>query len=162
MQQQNRQAHGSDELSVKLPDAGVIVQAQRAATENASRVASAALHYAISVNRAWLETWDGRLNDYLDLPKRFAEAQTEFLEHAYQHYQEGVQRLGGIATKVSQEAEIAVRESQEASGRAAEKFQSELKESGWGARPKESSGHGGQARGGEERREGGYQQPGSH
>ncbi len=39
---QNRETHGSDELSVKFPDAGVVVQAQRAAAENASKVTSAA------------------------------------------------------------------------------------------------------------------------
>jgi hypothetical protein len=156
MQQQNRQAHGSDELSVKLPDAGVVVQAQRAAAENASKVTSAALHYAISVNRAWLEVWDGRLNDYLELPKRFVDAQTDFLEHAFDHYQESVKKIGGLASKVSQEAETAVRETQEATGRAAEKFQSEMKETGWGARPKESSAHSGQTRGDER------QQPGAH
>jgi hypothetical protein len=152
--QQNRETHGSDELSVKLPDAGMVMQAQRAATENASKMANAACHYAISINRAWLDLWDNRVNEYLDWPKRLAHAQADFLEHAFDHYQESMQKLGGLASKVSQEAETAVRETQEASDRATQRFQSEMKETGWGARPKESSLHGGQSQsGGEERRE---------
>jgi hypothetical protein len=159
--QQKRETHGTDEVSVKLPDAGMVMQAQRAATENASKMANAACHYAISINRAWLDLWDSRLNAYLDLPKRFVDAQADFLEHAFDHYQESMQKMGGLASKVSQEAETAVRETQEASDRAAQKFQSEMKETGWGARPKESAKHSGQAPGGEERREPG-QQHGAH
>ncbi len=82
------------------------------------------------------------------------------MEHAFDHYQEGLKKIGGLASKVSQEAETAVRETQEASGRAAEKFQSEMKETGWGARPKDSSAHGGQTRGGGEERQ--DRQPGAH
>jgi hypothetical protein len=153
--QQNRETHGSDEVSVKLPDAGMVVQAQRAATENASKMATAAAHYAISLNKAWLELWDTRVNEYVEWPKRLANAQAEFVEHAFDHYQESLQKIGGLASRVSQEAETAVREAQEASDRAAQKFQSEMKESGWGARPKESPKHSGQSHpgGGEERRD---------
>lgn len=157
--QDNRETHAADEIGVKLPDAGMVMQAQRAATENASKMANAACHYAISMNKAWLELWDSRLNDYLELPKRFVAAQTDFMEHAFDHYQESMQKLGGLASKVSQEAETAVREAQEASDRAAQKFQSEMKETAWGARPKESPMHSGH--GGEERHEP-AQQHGSH
>jgi hypothetical protein len=156
--QQNRETHGTDEVSVKLPDAGTVMEAQRAATENASKMATAACHYAISINRAWLDLWDSRLNEYIEWPKRLANAQADFLEHAFEHYQESMQKMGGLASKVSQEAEDAVREAQEASDRAAQQFQSETKDTGWGARPKESPKHSGQiGDGGEERREPGQQ-----
>ena len=75
--QRNRETNGADEMSVKLPDAGALMEAQRAATENATRMANAACHYAVSVNRAWLDLWDSRIDDYLELPKRFVNAQTD-------------------------------------------------------------------------------------
>ena len=51
-------------------------EAQRAATENAARMANAACRYALSFNRGWLDLWDSYLDDYLDPPKRFVNAQT--------------------------------------------------------------------------------------
>jgi hypothetical protein len=145
--QENRETHGLNGMGV--PDAGVIMEAQRAATENASKIANAACHYAISMNRAWLELWDHRLDEYFELPKRFAEAQTNFLGHAFEHYQESMQKLGGLASKMTEEAQAAVRETQAAGDRAARHVQQEGADQGWGSRPKEMH----QSGGGEERRE---------
>jgi len=64
------------------------MEAQRAATENATRMTNAAYHYALSVNRAWIDLWDSRVDDYLELPKRFVDAQTDFIERAFDHDQE--------------------------------------------------------------------------
>ena len=149
--QSNREANGADadEMSAKLPDAGALLNAQRAAAENATRMANAACHYALSLNRAWLDLWDSRLDDYLDLPKRFVSAQTDFIEQAFEHYQESMQKLGSLATKASRDAQSAVRETEAAGERAARQFQSDMKDVGWGNRPKESPMHSV----GEERRE---------
>jgi hypothetical protein len=162
---QNRETQGLDEMTVKLPDAEMVMEAQRAATESASKMATAACHYAISINRAWLDLWDSHLNEYLDLPKRLADAQADFLEHAVEHYQESMEKLGGLASKVSQEAEGAMREAQEASECAGQKFQSEAKENGWGARPEDNPKQGAQTNagesaygGGDDRREPSHQQ----
>lgn len=150
--QQNRETHDSEGMGV--PNAGLIMDAQRAATENASKMANAACHYALSVNRAWLDIWDSRLNEYFELPKQFVEAQTDFMEHAFDHYKESLQKLGGLASKLTEEAGSAVRETQEAGDRAARQFQQDAKDLAWGARPKENPIHGGS----EDRRE----QRGSH
>ena len=75
--QRNRETNSADEMRAKLPDAGALISVQRAATENATRMANAACHYALSVNHAWLELWDSHLDDYLELPKRFVNAQTD-------------------------------------------------------------------------------------
>jgi len=150
----DRETSSFGETKVKLPDAGVILEAQRAAAENASRVANAAWHYALSINRAWIDLWDSRLPDYLELPKRFALVQTDFFEQAFDHYQESVQKLGGIAkqaaSKIKEETESAIRDTQAAGDRAAHQFQSETKDGGsWGERPMENPLH----NAGEERRE---------
>jgi hypothetical protein len=154
--ERNRQANGSDEMSVKLPDAGALMEAQRAATENAARMTNAACHYAMSVNKSWLELWDAHLDQYLELPKRFAHAQTDFLQQAFGHYQESMQKLGSVATKATQDVQSAVRETQGAAERVANELQSDARESGGGNRPKEAQKHSG-----EQHREGSYQ-PGGH
>jgi hypothetical protein len=92
----NRQTNGSEEMSVKLPDAGALMEAQRAATENASRIANAACHYAMSVNKSWLALWDTHLDQYLELPKRFVNAQTDLIEQVFSHYQESMQKPSGL------------------------------------------------------------------
>ena len=152
----NRQTNGSDEMSVQLPDAGALMEAQRAATENASRIANAACHYAISVNKNWLELWRVYLDQYLELPKRFAHAQTDFIREAFGHYQESMQKLGSVTTKATQDVQSEVRETQGAADRVANQLQSDAKEIGWGNRPKEA-----QKNSGEPHREG-AQQAGGH
>ncbi len=147
--QRNRETNGAEEMNAKLPDAGVLLDAQLAATENATRMANAACHYALSVNRAWLDLWDRHLGDYLELPKRFMSVQTDFIGHAFDHYQEGMQKLTGLATQATRDAQSAVREAEDAGERAAQQFQSDTKEMGWGNRPKENPMY----TGGEERRE---------
>jgi len=140
--QRNRETNSTDEMSPKFPDAGALISVQRAATENATRMANAACHYALSVNHAWLELWDSNLDDYLELPKRFVNAQTDFIERAFDHYQESMQKLGSLATKATREAQSAAMETQAAAERSARQFQSDAKEMG-GNRPKENPMHGG-------------------
>ena len=98
------------------------MEAQRAATENATRMANAAYHYALSVNRAWLDLWESRVDDYLELPKRLVNAQTDFIEQAFHHYREGMEKLGTLATKAMSDAQSAVRETEAAGERAARQF----------------------------------------
>jgi hypothetical protein len=99
--QKHREANGAEEVRVTLPNGGALMEAQRAATENATRIANAACHYALSVNKAWIELWGNRLNEYLELPKRFVNAQTEFVEQAVDHYQESLQRLRNMMSGLS-------------------------------------------------------------
>ena len=121
--QKNRQGNGAEEVSVTLPNGGALIEAQRAATENATQIAKAAWHNALSVNKAWMELWDNRLEEYLKLPKRFVDAQTHFVEQAVNHYQESLQKLGGLATKATHDAQAAVKETQAAEERVARQFQ---------------------------------------
>ena len=95
-------------MTAKLSDAGMLLAAQRAATKNAARMANAACHYAVSLNRGWLNLWDSYLDDYLDPPKHFVNAQTAFIEQAFDHYQESVQQLGSLAAKATRNAQSAV------------------------------------------------------
>ncbi len=131
----NRETNGSD--GMQLPGAKAMLEAQRATTENATRMANAAFHCAVSINRAWLDLWDNRLDEYLDLPKRFLDAQTDFVEHAFDHYQESMQKLSGLAAKAAHDAESAVHETQSAGERMGRQLQSEAKEA-WGNRPSDS------------------------
>ncbi len=152
--QWNRETNGSD--GMQLPGAKAMLDAQRAATENATRMANAAFHYAVSVNRTWLDLWDNRLDEYFDLPKQFVDVQTEFIEHAFDHYQESMQKLSGLAAKATHDAESTVRETQSAGEQMGRQLQSEAKEMAWGNRPKENP----MNSGAEERRE--PSQHGSH
>jgi hypothetical protein len=147
--QRNRETNGADETPAKLPDAGAFLEAQRAATEHATRMANAACHYALSLNRAWVDLWDSRLDDYLEFPKRLVNAQTDLIEQTFDHYQESLQQLGSLATKATRDAQSAMSETEAAGEQAAHQFQSETKEMGWGNRPKENPMH----NAGEERRE---------
>jgi hypothetical protein len=108
--QKHREANGAEEVRVTLPNGGALMGARRAVTENATRIANAAIHYALSVNKAWIELWGNRLDEYLELPKRFVNAQTDFVEQAVDHYQESLQKLGDLTTKATQDAQSAVRE----------------------------------------------------
>jgi hypothetical protein len=139
--QRNREANGADEMGAKVPDAGALLEAQRAATENATRMANTACHYALSLNRAWLDLWESHLAEYLELPKRFLDAQTSFIEQTFDHYQESMQKLGSLASKATREAQSAMRETEVAGERVARQLQSETKEMGWGNRPKEGPMH---------------------
>ena len=112
-------------------------------------MANAACHYALFLNRGWLDLWESYLDDYLDAPKRFVNAQTACIEQAFDHYQESMQQLGSLATKATRDARSAVRATEAERDRAACQFQSETTEMGWGNRPKENPMPGG----GEERRE---------
>jgi hypothetical protein len=125
--QKHREANGAEEVRVTLPNGGALMEAQRAATENATRIANAACHYALSVNKAWIELWGNRLNEYLELPKRFVNAQSDFVEQAVDHYQDSLQKLGDLATKATQHAQSAVKETQAAGERVARQFQSDFK-----------------------------------
>ncbi len=145
--QKNRQANGAEEVSVTLPNGGALMDAQRAAAENATRVAKAAWHNTVSVNKAWMELWGNRFNEYLELPKRFVDAQTEFMEQAIDHYQDSLQKLSGLATKATQDTQAVAKETQAAGERIAHQFQSGLKD---------MSGHNGQGDN-EEHREGNRQ-----
>ncbi len=121
--QKNGQGNGAEEVSVTLTNGGALIEAQRAATENATQIAKAAWHNALSVNKAWMELWGSRLEEYLKLPKRFVDAQTHFVEQAVNHYQESLQKLGGLATKATHDAQAAVKETQAAQDRVARQFQ---------------------------------------
>ncbi|MGB9164831.1 MAG: hypothetical protein WCC41_10315 [Rhodomicrobium sp.] len=67
-------------------------------------MANAACHYALFLNRGWLDLWDSYLDVYLDAPKRFVNAQTACIEQAFDHYQESMQQLGSLATKATRDA----------------------------------------------------------
>ncbi len=136
--QKERETNGLDGMGAKLPDAGMFLEAQRVAAENASRMANAACQYAMSLNRTWLDLWDSRLSEYMELPKRWAEAQADFVEQALDHYQESMQRFGGIAMQAKDEAESAIKETEAAGERTAREFQAEAKDMARGSRPKEN------------------------
>ena len=105
--QTKREANGAEEIGVTLPNAGTLMEAQRAAAENATRIANAASHYALSVNKIWLELWGNRLDKYLQFPKRFVDVQTDFMKEAFDHYQESVQKLAKLSAKATQDAQSA-------------------------------------------------------
>ena len=121
--QRERETNGLGGLRTALPDARLFIEAQRTATENACRMANAAYKYAFSVNRAWLDLWGNRLPEYLARPKRFADMQTDFFERAFDHYQESMQKFGGLAKEAKDQAETAVKEGQAAVERAVSQFQ---------------------------------------
>ena len=127
--QKHREANGA-EVRMTLPNGGALMEAQRAATEMQTRMANATYHYALSVNKAWIELWNDRLNAYLELPKRFVNAQSDFVEQAVAHYQESLQKLGVLATKATQHAQSAVKETQAAGERVARQFQWDVKARG--------------------------------
>jgi len=134
----NREPFAFNGMGMELPDAGVLLDAQRAAGENAARMAGTACHYAMSVNRAWINFWSNHLGQYTEIPKRFAEAQTSFMERAFEHYQESMQELSGLAEEFRESAQEAILESGKAGERAAQKLVAEAKETGKASRPKES------------------------
>ncbi len=145
----NRENLGFNGIGAQIPDTGVLLDAQRAAAENAARMASTACHYTMAVNRAWLEFWSKHLTQYTELPKRFADAQTDFMERAFGHYQESIQQLSGLAEEAGEQIEETVREAEKTGERAAGRFLEEAKEMGQVSRPKESR----PPRAAEERRE---------
>jgi prefoldin subunit 5 len=55
----------------------------------------------------------------VELPKRFVDAQTDFVKQAVDHYRESLQKLGDLATKATQHAQSAVKETQAAGERVA-------------------------------------------
>ena len=125
-------------MGAQIPDAGVLMENQRAVAENAARMASTACHYSMSMNRAWLEFWSRHLAQYTELPKRFADAQTDFMQRALGHYQESLQQLGGLAEEAGEEIEETVRETGQAGERAGRRLVEEAKETGNAGKPKES------------------------
>ena len=145
----NREILGFNGMGAQIPDAGVLLEAQRAAAENAARMATTACHYTMSLNRAWLDFWSKHLTQYTELPKRFADAQSDFVERAFGHYQESIQQLSSIAQEAGAEIQEAVEEGGKAGERTARRFMDEEKEMSKPARPKER----GQAKVAEEPRE---------
>ena len=103
----NREIFGVKGIGAQMPDAGVLLDAQRMAAENAARMASTACHYTMSMNRAWLEFWSKHLTQYTELPKRFADAQSDFMQRAFSHYQDSIQQLSGAAEEAGEEIEEA-------------------------------------------------------
>lgn len=106
--ERNKQTNSLNMMGLTLPDPSILAETQKAAAENSARMANVACHYAISLNRAWFDLWNTRLTQYMELPKRMASAQSDFVEQALDDYQESMQQLGGIATKVSEEAGAAI------------------------------------------------------
>ena len=129
---------GFNGMGAQIPDAGVLMDNQRAVAENAARMASTACHYSMSMNRAWLEFWSRHLAQYTELPKRFADAQTDFMQRALGHYQESLQQLGGLAEKAGEQIEETMRETGQAGERAGRRVLEEAKEMGNAGKPKES------------------------
>jgi hypothetical protein len=125
-------------MGAQIPDPGVIMDSQRAMAENAAHMASTACHYSMSMNRAWLEFWSRHLAQYTELPKRFADAQTDFMRRALGHYQESLQQLGGLAEEAGEQIEQTVREAGQAGERAGRRVLEEAKEMGSAGKPKES------------------------
>ena len=105
---EKNQETNSLNMGVMLPGPGILMETQRAAAENSARLASLAYNYAMSINRAWFDLWNNRLTQYMELPKRLADAQTDFIEQAFDDYQESIQQLGGITTKATGEARAAM------------------------------------------------------
>ena len=136
----NREIFGFKGIGAQIPDAGVLLDAQRTAAENAARMASTACHYTMSMNRAWLEFWSRHLTQYTELPKRFADAQSDFMQRAFGHYQDSIQQLSGVAEEAGEEIEEALAENEKAGERVTASFLEETKEMGKAARPKESRG----------------------
>jgi hypothetical protein len=145
----NREILSFNGMGAQLPDAGVLLEAQRAAAENAARMATTACHYTMSLNRAWLEFWSKHLTQYTELPRRFADAQSDFVRQALGHYQESIQQLSSITEKAQEELKEEAEESEKAGERTARHFMDEAKEMGKPSRSKE----GRQARASEEQRE---------
>ena len=121
----------------QIPAAGVLMDNQRAMAENAARMASTACHYSMSMNRAWLEFWSRHLAQYTELPKRFADAQTDFMQLALGHYQESLRQLGGLAEEAGEQIEETMRETGQAGARAGRRVLEEAKEMGNAGKPKE-------------------------
>ncbi len=147
-------------MNGQLPDAGKLLDAQRAALQNATRMGSAACHFAMSMNRSWLNFWNSHISQFTEFPERFAQAQTGFMEEAFDHYQESIEQLSGLAKEAREEvqeamaeaqkpAEGMMQEMQEMGERAAGQIREEVKDMGKGNRPKESKpqGAGGHQRG---------------
>ncbi len=134
----NRETLGLNGIVAQIPNTGVLLDAQRAAAENAARMASTACHLTMSVNRAWLEFWGKHLTQYTELPKRFADAQSDFMQRAFGHYQESMQQLTSLAAEAEEEIAETARESEKAGEQTTKRFLEEAKEMGKGSRPKES------------------------
>lgn len=145
----NQEILGFNGMSARIPDAGLLLDAQRAAAENTARMASTACHYTMSLNRAWLEFWSKHLTQYTELPKRFAEAQTDFMERAFGHYQDSIRQFSSITEEAQEELQEAAEESGKAGERVAQRLMDEAKEMSKPVRSKESR----QARATEQQRE---------
>jgi hypothetical protein len=129
---------GLNGTSAQIPAAGVFMDSQRAVAENAVRMASTACNFSMSMNRAWLEFWSRHLAQYTELPKRFADAHRDFMQHALGHYQESLQQLGGLAAKAGEKIEETVLETGQAGERAGRNLLKEAKEMSTAGKTKES------------------------
>jgi hypothetical protein len=154
----NRDTFGLNEITAQMPHAGALLDVQRTAAENAARMAGATCHYAMCWNRAWLNFWSNHLSQYTELPRRFADAQSNFFEQAFDHYQESIQELGSLASQMQSEAEDAMRETQEAGKQAAQELHAATthlgREPGKQNRQKENRPASGEERRGQEQRGG--------
>jgi Phasin protein len=120
----DRETYGLN-VAAQIPNAGVLLEAQRAAAENAAKIAGATCHYAMSWNRAWLNFWSNHLSQYTELPRRFADVQTDFMEQAFDHYQRSIQELGVLASQMQHEAEDTIRATQDLGKQAAQELRPE-------------------------------------
>jgi hypothetical protein len=116
--------------AIQMLDPGRIMEAQRAAAENAARVTSTAMRYAMSMNQAWLNLMNNQLTHYFRMPERLAETQRDFIEQAFDQYQESMEQMSGLAMKVQEEAGDAMRETQAAAENTGRTFAGEAKEMG--------------------------------
>ncbi|MGA7327039.1 MAG: hypothetical protein WBX25_21770 [Rhodomicrobium sp.] len=131
-----RESLGGNETAAQLPDAGVLFEAQIAAAENATRMAGTACHYAISMNRAWLNLWNNRLMQYTELPKRLAGAQIDFMEKAFDQYQDSIHQLGEMTTQATNETEAALEKTVHAASEMARPHLPQPKDSRKAQRPR--------------------------
>ncbi len=113
-------------------DASRVFEMQRSAAENASHMASTLWQYSISMNRAWLRLWNNQLSHYTEMPERLAEAQSNFVEQAFDHYRDSIQQMSGqisgFAAQAQVEAQEMVKKTQAAGEEAVDRFRSESEE----------------------------------
>jgi hypothetical protein len=126
----NREALGSN--SAQMLDVSRLLDAQRAAAENAARMASTACHYTMSMNRAWLSLWSNQLSHYSEIPERIAEAQAGFMQQAFDHYEESMQQMSGFAKQAEEEVQDAMRKTRKAGEWAGQQFRAEAEDLGRG------------------------------
>ncbi len=126
----NQEVFGSS--GTQMFDVSRVFEMQRSAAENASHMAGTLWHYSLSMNRAWLKLWNNQLSHYTGMPERLAEAQSNFVEQAFDHYRESIQQMSGqmsgFAAQAQVEAQEIVKKTQAAGEEAMDRFRSESEE----------------------------------